>query len=198
MGYGDAGLTRAKQWGVQTVTAKIVIPSAPVTLQFGKSSLGNIGNLYVEPESGSGAIEKMQEILTKADIYNGDINGDYESVKDDLIDFQIEQGIVKDSEDWGAGYFGNKTIAALSKIYGETIPLVPEDDTKFESFNHVATSEKYKTILDYGDLQTTPDSPSEDIMDLERLFTDLGEYHGKIDGNYNSIAPVLIALQVKV
>lgn len=69
MGYGDAGLARAKTWGVRTVTAKIVVPSAEVSLKFGESSIGNIGNLYVEPESDSETVKKLQNIFTNAGLY---------------------------------------------------------------------------------------------------------------------------------
>jgi len=91
MGYGDAGLARAKTWGVRTVTAKIVIPSSEVTLQFGESALGNIGNLYVEPESDSTTIQKLQEIFTKAELYDGEIDGNYASISDELLNFQIRE-----------------------------------------------------------------------------------------------------------
>lgn len=91
MGYGDAGLARAKTWGIRTVTAKIVVPSSDVTLQFGESSIGAIGNLYVEPESDAETIKKLQNIFTNAKLYDGEIDGVYESIADELIAFQIRE-----------------------------------------------------------------------------------------------------------
>lgn len=106
--------------------------------------------------------------------------------------------MVKDADDWGAGYFGNKTIAALAGIYGKTVPLIEEPKDNFYAFNHVNTSEKYKIILDYGDLQTAPDSSTEDIIELQKLFTELGEYNGLIDGDFNSIKDTLVEIQIKI
>jgi len=71
------------------------------------------GNLQVTPESGEEDVRLLQELLTELGEYSGEINGIYESVKDPLIDFQIKIGLISQRDDWGAGYYGNRTKTAL-------------------------------------------------------------------------------------
>lgn len=198
MWYGDAGLTRAKTWGKRTIKGKVVVPSSENTLKFGESKLWNIGSLKVTPESKKEEVIKLQEVFTKADLYDGEIDGQYPSIEMELIEFQIASGIIKDKEDWGAGYFGNKTIAALRKKYGIESPLVEEATSKFAAFNHKIQSQKYKIILDYGELEVTPESSNTNIRSFQELMTKLWEYNGAIDGKYSSVEEPLIKLQKKI
>lgn len=198
MGYGDEGLARAKTWGKRTIKWKIVVPSSKNSLAFGQSKLWNIWNLKVWPESESDSIKKLQEVFTKADLYDGEIDGQYTSIEMELIEFQIASGIISDKEDWGAGYFWNKTITALRKKYGVESPLVEEATTKFAQFNHRVQSQKYKIILEYWELEITPESSKENIQDFQELMTKLWEYNGTIDGKYSSIEKSLIDLQKKI
>lgn len=198
MGYGDEGLSRAKTWGKRTIKAKIVVPSSPVNLQFGEAGISGISDLQVEPESQSGSILKLQALFQELKLYDGELDGVYASIADELLNFQIQNGIVKDAQDWGAGYFGNKTIAVLQKKYGKTIPLISEPVENFSEFNHISTSKKYKYILDYGDLEVDPESESGSIMQLQELLWKLGEYNGEIDGEFESVKEDFVNLQVKL
>jgi hypothetical protein len=51
--------------------------------------------------------------------------------------------------------------------------LIEEPKEDFELFNHQQASEKYKVILEYGDLQVDPDSDKNTIKDLQGLLTKL-------------------------
>lgn len=198
MWYGDEWLQRAKIWGIRTIKWKIVVPSSPTTIEFWESKLGHISDIKVGPESESDEIKKLQEVFTLADLYDGEIDGKYTSIEMELIEFQIASWIIKDKEDWGAWYFGNKTLAALRKKYGIESPLVEEANSKFSEFNHRIQSQKYKIILDYGELEITPESSEENIKSFQQMMTELWEYSGEIDGKYSSIEEFLINLQKKI
>lgn len=198
MGYGDEGLQRAKIWWQRTIKGKIVIPSSENSLKFSQSELGDIGNLKVTPESLEPEVKKLQEIFTKADLYDGEIDGKYTSIEQELIAFQIDSWIVKDKEDWGAGYFWNKTIAALRKKYGIDSPLIEEPASNFSTFNHSFESKMYKIVLDYGELEINPDSEDDDIRMFQEFMIKIWEYNWSIDGQYSSIEQSLIDLQKRV
>ncbi len=200
MWYGDEWLKRALNWWTRTVKGKIVVPSSQITLWFWESSIGSLTKLTVNPESSdSDDVKKLQEIFKKAGLYNGEIDGKYSSIQDELIDFQISQWVISWREDESAGWYGPKTIAALREEYwnNEAI-LISEPKEDFSTYNHKQASGKYKVILEYGDLQVDPDSNSEDIEDLQRLMSELWEYAWSINGKYSSIETPLIQLQQKI
>jgi len=201
MWYGDEGLDRALRWGSRTITWKIVVPSAEVTLSFPQSEIGNIPRLTVNPEVHEfDDVVQLQEVFTKADLYNWRIDGEYDSIREEIIAFQLEVGIINSESDEAAWWYGPKTIAALRERFhvDSDVILREEDTVNFATYNHKTASEIYKLILEYWDLQVTPDSDSSDIILLQELLTKLGEYEGNIDGRYSSIEASLIDLQKKI
>lgn len=201
MGYGDEGLARALKWWKRTVTWKIVVPSAEVTISFPESEIGYIPNLNVNPEVHEAIeVEKLQEIFTKADIYSWNIDWKYESFKDEIITFQMTQGIIDGRDDESAWWFGPKTISALRNMFpsDSSVILREEDVSLFSNFNHKEASEVYKLILEYGDLQVTPESEATTVSELQELLYKLGEYDWNINGNYSSVENALINFQIKV
>lgn len=201
MWYGDEGLQRAKKWGKRKIKGKIVVPSSKVSLKIPESKLWVLTKLQVNPEnSKTEDVKKLQKIFTKAELYDDEIDGEYESIKDELIEFQIKNiDEIDSAEHPHAGWYGKKTIAALrSKYPGSNEILVKENISLFHSFNHKKASEKYKIILEYGDLVVTPESTSESIESLQKLLSELGEYNGVSDGDYESIKEPLLELQKKI
>ncbi|NDK09624.1 hypothetical protein GW846_02495 [Candidatus Gracilibacteria bacterium] len=201
MGYGDEGLQRAIKWGRKTVKAKIVVPSSEITLNFGESQIGYIKpSLRVEPENEGDNVKELQEIFSKVNLYNGEIDGKYESIKNELISFQLESGIITEIDSEDAGYFGPKTIVALRERYGySSANLVEEPIELFSKYNHKQASEHYKIILQYGDLVINNDTKNiEDIYLFQEMMTQIGEYNGPIDGKYSSVKKALVDLQIKI
>lgn len=201
MGYWDEGLARALKWGKRTITGKIVVPSAEVSLSFPESKIGYIPKISINPEIAEFEdVVKVQEIFTKAELYTGEIDGQYESIKNELIAFQIEQWIIENSNDEAAWWFWPKTIWALrNKFPSESTVILREEDVElFRSYNHKNASEIYKVILEYGDLQVTPDSNPETVKLLQELMKNLWEYSWSNDGKYKSVEWDLIRFQKKI
>lgn len=64
-------------------------------------------------------VKRMQTRLQKLGFFPADIEitGNYKSItKKAVFDFQRQYGIIKNSTDYGAGYFGPQTRSALNKI----------------------------------------------------------------------------------
>jgi hypothetical protein len=200
MWYGDEWLARAKRWWKRTIKGKIVVPSSEITISFWESQIWSLTKLTVNPENAdSDAVKQVQTIFTKADLYSWEIDWNYESIKNEIIDFQISTGIILSRDEESAGWYGPKTIAALRERYGNSSDnLVEEPIEKFAAFNHGLASEKYKLILEYGNLKVDPDSDADEISQLQDLLTKLWEYSGKIDGRYSSIEIALLDLQKRI
>ena len=175
MGHGDEGLARALKWGTRKIKGKIVVPSAEITLKLGESPLGYFDSLRVHPKSGATEVTQLQEIFTKADLYNGDIDGEYQSIRNELIEFQVKNKAISGYADEEAGYFGPKTVSILKKLYAANTPMLVEEDKEiFANYNHRHASELYKIILAYGDLQVDPDDTTgEEVQQLQNLLSEL-------------------------
>lgn len=200
MWYGDEWLARAKNWWKRTVKGKIVVPSSDVTISFWESQIWPLTKLSVNPESNNMEdVKQVQTIFTKADLYSGHIDGNYESIKNEIIDFQLSAGIIETKDDEAAWWYGPQTIAALRNLYWtQSDNLMQEPKENFANFNHSLASEKYKLILEYWNLTVNPDSQVSDISDLQNLLTDLWEYSGNIDGSYSSVEGALLDLQKRI
>ena len=61
----------------------------------------------------------LQEILTKMDIYSGEINWVYSDIKDTILDYQLDNSIIQKASDTWGGYFGPNTRAFLKTDYAD-------------------------------------------------------------------------------
>lgn len=200
MGYWDEWLARALNWGTRTVKWKIVVPSSEVSLDFWESQIGTLTKLDVNPENhDSESVKVVQTIFTKANLYFGEIDGEYESIRDTIIDFQLSSWIISNQSDIAAWWYGPKTIAELRRqFWNSSSHLIEEPVENFANHRNSIASEKYKTILDYWDLTVKPESDSIDIQQLQELLMELWEYSWPIDGNYNTVVSALLDLQIRI
>jgi len=198
MWHGDAGLQRAKKWWRREITWQIVSSQNQNTIMFGEDPTGEIGSLKVTPESGSEDIEKLQQIFQKVELYSGEINWNYEDIKDALIEFQVSSGVLPSKNHEEAWYFGRKTTRALQKIYPIISPLVQESEIQLQDFSAESLWPEQELLFEYGKLEVTPESDASDIRDLQTLLSGIKQYSGKIDGKYSSIEQPLIELQKKL
>ncbi|QFR39320.1 hypothetical protein A9Q91_03730 [Candidatus Gracilibacteria bacterium 28_42_T64] len=121
MGYGDEGLRRALKWGKRKVKGRIVEDEQLPTVGFDESPVTKYNKLRVNAESKKDDIKKLQSLFTEIKLYNKDIDGDYNSIKDELIDFQIKNHIIESRISEEAGYFGVKTLDTLHTQFGSGI-----------------------------------------------------------------------------
>ncbi len=203
MGYGDEGRERAIAWGTRKIKGKIVVPSADVTLSFDKDELGlgYIGQLKINPEASDPKdVKKLQEFFTRAGIYSGPIDGKFDSIQDALTQFQIDNDVIESSQSEDAGWFGGKTLAAIREKFNTGVGTIlsQEDTNAFHAYNHKAASAIYKLILDYGNLQVTPESSPKIVVELQKLLTALWEYDGPLNGRYSDVVDTLIDFQIRV
>ena len=196
MWYGDEGLNRALRWGKRTIEWKVVDASAEPTLKLGKTFLGKYGWVTVGPDSPELDILKLQELFIEVDLYSWEIDGKYESVKDAIIDFQIKTGVVNSRNHDEAWYFWNKSRDALREDF-DFWPLTEESAELYDwAVAPAPLTQEQKTIIQYDGLEVSPESSSELIENLQRLFSEVGLYKWTIDGNYKSIEWTLLSFQI--
>ena len=196
MWYGDEGLNRALRWWKRTIEWKVVDKSTPPSLKLGKTFLWKYGWVTVWPDSPELDILKLQELFIEVDLYSWEIDGKYESIKDAIIDFQIKTGIINNRNHSEAWYFGNKTRTALRENF-DFWPLSEEAVELYDGATAPAPlTQEQKTIVQYDGLEVSPESSSEQIERLQRLFSEVWLYKWTIDGNYSSIEWSLLSFQI--
>ncbi len=123
MGYGDQGLSRALGWGKRSVQVTVygIDPGIKenVYLEGFTEAEKFIEKIIDEQkifkedlwygESGD-KVKELQQYLTDLEYYKGKIDGYYgDAVYKAVIQFQINEGIVDNETEFGAGYFGVRT-----------------------------------------------------------------------------------------
>lgn len=147
MWFWDEWRLRAEKWWTRTVKWKIVSNDVEVSIAFNKYVTSSYNNLYITPDANSIDVEKLQKLFTELDLYTGNIDGKYLSIKDNLINFQINNNIIWSSNDEQAGYFWKKTIAVIKEKYtvNDNIFKVPEYDIS-DQFDALTRKEKLAVV----------------------------------------------------
>lgn len=147
MWHGDEWLVRALKWGKRKVKWKIVSNEINTNVVFNESIVSSNLRLYVTPESNSIDIKKLQSLFSELNLYDGEIDGIYISIKKDLIDFQLKYKIVVSKYNDQAGYFWKKTIAVLQSQYKINDSIFQEPVQKqYIDFTSVTRKEKFALI----------------------------------------------------
>lgn len=128
MGYGDAGLKRARAWWVRQVTGVFIPPEQANNfntidldgIDKGRVNLASFPTTKAQSQWGISAdvIEAFAELGYM--VQNAD-------VKDMIFRFQVDQGILSSLSDDGAGNFWPKTKAAFAAEYKKYTYLKRQD-----------------------------------------------------------------------
>jgi len=73
--------------------------------------------LFDSPLKNKNSIKKLQEILKKLALYTWEIDGKYNSIREDILNYQLNREIVASKKSIWAGIFWPKTRASLKKEY---------------------------------------------------------------------------------
>ena len=144
MWYWDEGRIRTAAWWVKTVKGSIVSSNTQIktnfeTFQSPEDSTSNSNkpsqidkykNLYVSAENpNSDDVLNLQKLLKEVNLYNWNLDWKYDSIKDILINFQLENKIIFDKNSPEAGYFWRKTFEAFKNKFWNNFELVNNSPT---------------------------------------------------------------------
>ena len=88
--------------------------------------------------------KKLQEILKKLKLYNWEINWSYSDIKEIILNFQLENQIIKNKTEIWASYFWPKTRAKLKEKYEEY--LKNQEIKRKEEQRKKQLEEKFKQL----------------------------------------------------
>lgn len=192
MGKGEEGLARALNWGMRLVEGEVdfggdtlqpainfewisaTLPPSTLNRLMAKSTLkSTVVTTSEEAEPSQENIEQWQDALRFFGYYHGKINGQYtEETKQAIITFQLNEGIIKNKNEPGAGRFGPKTSARLKEI--------------IDSFNSDVLQEKsrLKGNLERLTSGLGKEARGEQVYQLQNMLWELGYYLGPFNGVY--------------
>lgn len=160
MGYGEEGLLRALQLGVDHVTGTLYPRNANVNIAVNFQSVTPIGqvlelpdkiyfseNLYIGVQNTT-EVKKLQESLKKLGLFDGSISGLFElETKEAIVNFQIKNFILESANDYGAGSFGPQTRKKFEEVLYKKI-VQQKVAEKWASFNFEKNIKKGKRSPD--------------------------------------------------
>lgn len=165
MWYWDEARERTRRWWVRTVKWKILEPSAEVNVTFDinrseenfteqnkyekKSELEDYKNLYISPENPNKMdVRMLQKLLKRVNLYTWEIDWNFDSIKQILIDFQFENWVITSKNSDEAGYFWKKTFEAFLKKFWKNFELLDnkEEFTVKKSYDSILTSTDKENI----------------------------------------------------
>lgn len=86
----------------------------------------------INKNSSSENIQKLQNIFKELWLYSWNVDGKFDSIKDNLIQYQVKNNIITSENAQDAWYFGNKTIKNLEKQYWENFLKLKEKYLKLK------------------------------------------------------------------
>ena len=118
MWYWDEWLARALKWWKRKILWKVVPDTRELTIAFDRSPVTNYQWLKVDAENPNpDNVKQLQQLLSEVKVYSWAIDGDFNSVKEELVKYQVENNIISSKNDPHAWYFWNKTYAALREDF---------------------------------------------------------------------------------
>ena len=136
-----------------------------------KTDSRDIFATYVHPDSEKEDVEFLQKFLTSIDLYDWEIDWNYEKIYDILLDYQLENWIIKSENEAWAWHFWPSTRKSLKIVYDKILlkEKIKEDafayaenlieeiwDAKYwETWTNVRTLQKTLAKLWYFDTKDT-------------------------------------------
>ncbi|MFH1299181.1 MAG: peptidoglycan-binding protein [Patescibacteria group bacterium] len=203
MGYGDLGLQRALNWGVRDVEITIygVDPTVEenVYLEGYSDAEKFIKTTVLAPQlfpkdiwygTDGEDVRKLQSYLGILGYFNSNISGYYgDETAMAVYNFQVDQGIVDDWGQLGAGHFGINSRKAMDKVMVdidietelESIEELNDGFQKMQEYADLAENPTYfADYLVFGDRGDDVYALQEELQALGYLLLDPTGYYGEV------------------
>jgi peptidoglycan hydrolase-like protein with peptidoglycan-binding domain/3D (Asp-Asp-Asp) domain-containing protein len=190
MGAGDEGLTRALNWGVRTVSAKVYPPSHQIAESFALPGLDIVFTADLELGDSNASVKRLQEELKTYGYFRGNISGTFdEDTEKAVLGYQLARSIVASADSAGAGVLGPKTRSSLnSEIFARnnshaTIVALKSSGASSSSSSKTVSSassvsSRFPVTLSIGD-------KGDRVRDMQIALTEAGYYECEVNGIYD-------------
>ena len=203
MGYGDVGLDRALNWGVRdvevtvygvdpTIEEEVYLEGYTEAEKFIKATV--LAPQLFESDVWYGSegeeVAKVQEYLAVLGYYHDEITGYYgDETWKAVYNFQVDNGLVNDPSDFGAGHFGINTRKAVDKAMVEV-------DIEAAVAEIAYLNDGYLKMMGYADLAEDPvyftyylgrGDSGDDVYALQAELKKLGYFFLNPTGYYGEV-----------
>lgn len=162
MWYGDEWRIRAIKWWKRTVLWNKVDDDTLLSIAFDNSPINKYFDLTVDAQNPQAEnVMQLQELFAEIWKYNGDINGDFDDIRDILIDFQVKKSVISSKQSPEAWYFGPKTLAALRQEFENSDIPYQQVNQEIQNLSNQETARLdllVSKIQDYSDTKSAGDS----------------------------------------
>jgi len=144
--------------------------------------------IFTKSIKGKSEIIELQNILTKLELYNWEIDWDYKSIQNTILNYQLDNNIIKSIDTLWSWYYWPKTREMLNLDYTKYKEyLIKIENIKLElaELQNEALQKAEKKILDLGSLAEWNISPK--VRELQILLKDLGYFDNKDTAIYGNI-----------
>lgn len=124
-------------------------------------------------------IKELQQFFTNIEYYDGEISGNYKDISDIIINYQIENNLIKDETDPAAGYWGPKTRLQAKKdsdAYQEKKRKEAEYVKRMEDLKLKTLSQAQTTLDTIGEIKKWDTSLW--VRELQKTLKKLGYFDG--------------------
>jgi peptidoglycan hydrolase-like protein with peptidoglycan-binding domain/3D (Asp-Asp-Asp) domain-containing protein len=203
MGYGDEGLERALNWGMRTIEVTVYGPDDTIVEEVyleGYSDAEKFIKEVVSPPelfpsdlwygTQNDDTLKLQEYLTVLGYYKGTLDGYYgDDTTEAVFMFQVDQGILDDWSDFGAGHFGINSRRAMDNAVDGV-----DMDSELQKVETINTG--FQKMQSYSDLKEDPDyftgalargDSGDDVYALQAELANLGYFMIEPTGYYGEV-----------
>ena len=192
MWYWDEWLQRALNWWKRTIKARVVSTKNKTNLKFAQNIIFWLANIKVNPEiHKKNDVIKLQKALTKFWLYKWNIDWNYNSIKNTLINYQLKHRLISSRYQEAAWWFWPKTYKSILRHYSSKDVIIRQNIN-----NIIETNPKIEIVLESPEINLNWDHPQiSEVKKVQSLFKKLWLYNWNIDWNYNNIKNKIIEIQ---
>lgn len=139
------------------------------------------------PAKTASEIKKLQQVLKDLKLYDGDLTGDYEDIRKNILEYQLKKSIVKSTSELWASHFGPKTRGVMKedyKQYEEQEKIRKEEEKrrkelekKLEKLKELAWKKAETELANLGHIQLGQTSPR--VREFQILLRELWYFDRK-------------------
>lgn len=187
---------RKVKWRVIEMWTQTITDTKSVSVNYTAPNYVSSDNIYkinVWPDSSSDKITKLQTKLKELWLYKWTIDWKYNNeLKSVIINFQIDNWIIKNKNEYWAWYFWAKT---RQKMASKESQYVTKNNVKTDVKN-IAKNETISLPKDIFTTYVSPESNGEEVKLLQKKLKELSLYNWEINWKYWDIQKVILTYQL--